>query len=79
MADHLIVPVRTDVRYPYTADGILAGPPTGECFDTIATLAFLAGCTQTDQAADLLVVVPHRPAVLAAKLFHTVDVLSNGR
>ena len=26
--DHLIVPVRTGVRYPYTADGMLAGAPT---------------------------------------------------
>ncbi len=24
VADHLIVPVQTDVRYPYTADGDLA-------------------------------------------------------
>ena len=29
VADHLIVPVKTDVRYPYTADGIWPGAPTG--------------------------------------------------
>ena len=28
VADHLIVPVTTDVRYPYTADGIWPGAPT---------------------------------------------------
>ena len=48
VADHLIVPVHTDVRYPYTADGVWPGAPTGECFDCIATLAFLAGCTTAD-------------------------------
>ena len=45
VADHLIVPVHTDVRYPYTADGIWPGAPTAECFDAIATLTFLAGFT----------------------------------
>jgi len=79
VADHLIVPVQTDVRYPYTADGIWPGAPTGECFDCIATLAFLAGCTERLKLLTSVAVVPHRPAVLAAKLFMTADVLSGGR
>src|SRR5580704_17371941 len=79
VADHLIVPVHTDVRYPYTADGIWPGAPTGECFDAIATLAFLAACTQRIRLLTSVAVVPYRPAVLAAKLFLTADVLSGGR
>ncbi len=79
VADHLIVPVQTDVRYPYTADGIWPGAPTGECFDCIATLAFLAGCTQRIKLLTSVAVVPYRPAVLTAKLFLTADVLSGGR
>jgi probable F420-dependent oxidoreductase len=79
VADHLIVPVHTDVRYPYTADGVWPGAPTGECFDTIATLAFIAGCTQRLKLLTSVIVVPHRPPILAAKLFLTVDVLSGGR
>src|SRR3954470_5277209 len=79
VADHLIVPVQTGVRYPYTADGIWPGAPTGECFDCIATLAFLAGCTQRLKLLTSVAVVPHRPAVLAAKLYMTADVLSGGR
>ena len=79
VADHLIVPMQTGVRYPYTADGIWPGAPTGECFDCIATLAFLAGCTQRLKLLTSVAVVPHRPAVLAAKLFMTADVLSGGR
>ena len=79
VADHLIVPVHTDVRYPYTADGVWPGAPTGECLDVIATLAFLAGVTQTVKLLTSVLVVPHRPAVLTAKLLTTADVLSGGR
>lgn len=79
VADHLIVPDHTKVRYPYTADGIWPGAPTGECLDAIATLCFLAGCTQRIKLLTSVAVVPHRPAVLAAKLFLTADVLSDGR
>lgn len=79
VADHLIVPVHTGVRYPYTADGIWPGAPTGECFDAIATLTFLAGFTQKVKLLTSVLVVPHRPAVLTAKLLTTADVLSGGR
>ncbi|WP_428534406.1 TIGR03619 family F420-dependent LLM class oxidoreductase [Rhodopila sp.] len=79
VADHLIVPVHTDVRYPYTADGIWPGAPTGECFDAIATLTFLAGFTQRIRLLTSVLVVPYRPAVLTAKLLSTADVLSGGR
>ncbi|HVZ06542.1 TIGR03619 family F420-dependent LLM class oxidoreductase [Rhodopila sp.] len=79
VADHLIVPMQTGVRYPYTADGVWPGAPTGECFDAIATLAFLAGFTQRVKLLTSVLVVPHRPAVLTAKLLTTADVLSGGR
>ena len=79
VADHLIVPVHTDVRYPYTADGIWPGAPTGECFDAIATLTFLAGFTQRIRLLTSVLVVPYRPAILTAKLLATADVLSDGR
>jgi probable F420-dependent oxidoreductase len=79
VADHLVVPVQSGVRYPYTADGIWPGAPTGECFDAIATLAFLAACTHHIKLLTSVAVVPYRPAVLAAKLFLTADVLSDGR
>ena len=73
------MPAQTRRALPYTADGVWPGAPTGECFDAIATLAFLAGCTQRIKLLTSVVVVPYRPAVLAAKLFLTADVLSGGR
>lgn len=79
VADHLIVPRHTDVRYPYTEDGVWPGAPTGECFDALATLAFVAGFTSRIRLLTSVLVVPYRPAVLTAKLLTTVDVLSSGR
>lgn len=79
VADHLIVPLAPDSPYPYTQDGVWPGQPTGECFDAIATLAFIAGCTERIRLLTSVIVVPHRPAVLTAKLLLTADVLSNGR
>ena len=79
VADHVIAPVTTGVRYPYTADGVWPGAPTGECMDTLVVLAFLAGCTQRIKLLTSVIVVPHRQPVLTAKLFSTADVLSDGR
>lgn len=79
VADHLIVPGRHEGRYAYTTDGVWPGSATGECLDAIATLAFLAGCTQRIKLLTSVAVVPYRPAVLAAKLFLTADVFSGGR
>ena len=79
VSDHLIMPLTASVRYPYTADGIHPAQQSGECFDVLATLAFLAGCTQRIKLLSSVAVVPHRPAVLTAKLFQTADILSGGR
>jgi probable F420-dependent oxidoreductase len=77
--DHLIMPATPAETYPYTATGLHPAARSGECFDAIATLAFLAGCTRTIKLLTSVVVVPHRPAVLTAKLFQTADILSGGR
>jgi probable F420-dependent oxidoreductase len=79
VSDHLIVPMQIGTRYSYAEDGVWPGAPTGDCFDCIATLAFLAGCTQRIRLLTSVAVVPYRPAVLAAKLLMTADVLSGGR
>jgi probable F420-dependent oxidoreductase len=42
-------------------------------------MAFLAGCTERLRLLASVMVVPHRPAMLTAKMLATIDVLSNGR
>jgi probable F420-dependent oxidoreductase len=79
VVDHLVLPRDVATRYPYTEDGIWPGTPTGECFDVLSTLCFLAGCTERIGLLSSVMVVPYRPAVTAAKMLATADVLSGGR
>jgi len=77
--DHLIVPSRLGSAYPYTQGGAWAAAEHGHCFDQLATLAFLAGCTSRIKLLTSVMVVPHRPPIAAAKILATIDVLSGGR
>ncbi len=77
--DRLVLPRDVATRYPYTEDGVWVGAQTGECLDVLGTLCFLAACTERIRLLPSVLVVPYRPAVVAAKMLATVDVLSNGR
>jgi probable F420-dependent oxidoreductase len=79
VSDHLVVPADLQSAYPYTVGGLFGASEGGHCFDQLATIAFLAGCTERLRLLTSVMVVPHRPAVLAAKMLATIDVLSNGR
>ena len=77
--DHIVVPADIGSRYPYSEEGDWAGRATGECLEQLSTLAFLAGTTRKARLLTSVMVVPHRQAVLAAKMIATADVLSGGR
>jgi probable F420-dependent oxidoreductase len=77
--DHLVVPNRIASRYPYTPSGQWPGALAGECLEQITVLGFLAAATARIRLVTSVMVVPQRPAVLAAKALATVDVLSRGR
>ena len=77
--DHVIVPGRLGSAYPYTQGGAWAAAEHGHCFDQLATLAFLAGCTSRLRLLTSVMVVPHRPPIATAKMLATIDVLSGGR
>jgi probable F420-dependent oxidoreductase len=77
--DHIVVPANLGSAYPYTQGGHWSAAEHGHCFDQLATLAFLAGCTSRLRLLTSVMVVPHRPAVATAKMLSTIDVLSNGR
>ena len=77
--DHIIVPAQLGSAYPYTQGGAWSGSEHGHCFDQLAALAFLSGCTTRIKLLTSVMVVPHRPVIQTAKTLATIDVLSNGR
>ena len=79
VSDHLIVPESFKSLYPYAQGGVFGAAEHGHCFDQLATIAFLSGCTERLRLLTSVLVVPHRPPMLTAKMLATIDVLSNGR
>jgi len=77
--DHLVVPRHIASTYPYTADGAFPGSASGEAMEQLTVLAFLAGQTHTIRLVTSVIIVPHRPPLVAAKALATLDVLSKGR
>jgi probable F420-dependent oxidoreductase len=79
VSDHIIIPKTIDSTYPYNESGTFAGSPSGECLEQLSLLSFLVGVTSSAKLLTSVMVLPHRPPVLTAKMLATVDVLSNGR
>lgn len=76
--DHIVIPRHIASVYPYSVDGSFGGA-AGECLEQLAVAAFLAAHTSKIRILTSVMVVPHRPAVLAAKTLATIDFLSGGR
>ena len=79
VSDHVIIPKSIASTYPYNESGTFMGSPTGECLEQLSLLSFLAGITSSVKLLTSVMVLPHRPPVLTAKMLATIDVLSNGR
>jgi probable F420-dependent oxidoreductase len=77
--DHILVPENIESPYPYTIGGEFPGGSSGEYFEQLTLLTYLAGVTQQIRLVPSVMIVPHRPPLLAAKILATLDVLSQGR
>ena len=77
--DHILVPNEIESPYPYTVDGQFPGGGTGEYFEQLTLLTYLAGITKQIRLVPSVMIVPPRPALLTAKILSTLDVLSDGR
>ena len=79
--DHVVQPKNISSPYPYTVKGDFAGGEEGggEWMEQLTTLGFLAAVTERIQLVTSVMIVPHRPALLTAKMLATIDVLSKGR
>ena len=79
VSDHIIIPKAIASTYPYNESGTFAGSPSGECMEQLSLLSFLVGVTSSAKLLTSVMVLPHRPPVLTAKILATIDVLSHGR
>jgi len=77
IADHVVFPARIASKYPYTVSG--AFPGGGDALEQLSLTAFVAAHTERLRLVTSVMILPHRPPVLAAKMLATIDVLSRGR
>jgi probable F420-dependent oxidoreductase len=78
-SDHVVIPTEISSPYPYSATGEFTNQGTGERNEQLIELAFVAARTSKLKLVTSVMVIPHRPAVLAAKQLATIDTLSGGR
>ncbi len=78
-SDHLVIANTVASPYPYTKSRVWFAQDSGDCLDQLTTLAFVAAATGRLRLLTSVMVVPHRPPVLTAKMLATADILSKGR
>ena len=79
ISDHVVIPRDIEAKYPYSDTGEFPGRAGGDRHEQLTAVAFVAAKTSRLRLVTSVTVVPHRPAVLTAKILATIDVLSNGR
>jgi probable F420-dependent oxidoreductase len=78
-SDHVVIPTDIQAIYPYSSTGEFPAGARAERHEQLIEVAFVAAKTTKLRLITSVMVVPHRPAVLTAKMLSTIDVLSGGR
>jgi len=79
LTDHVVLPDIKVPGYPYSESGEFYEQAPTERHEQLISMAWIAAKTTRIRLVAAVLVVPHRPAVLAAKMLATLDVLSGGR
>jgi probable F420-dependent oxidoreductase len=79
VSDHIMVPRNLESKYPYTDTGEFPAGTAAAWLEQLTTTAYIAALTSKLRFVLSVMVVPHRPAVLTAKILATIDYLSKGR
>ena len=79
VSDHIMVPRNLESKYPYTGSGEFPAGASAAWLEQLTTTAYIAALTERLRFVMSVMVVPHRPAVLTAKILATIDYLSKGR
>ena len=78
-SDHVVFTRTSASTYPYSASGAHPVSGSGFCLEQLTCLTYAAAVTSRIRLLTSVMVVPHRPAILAAKVLATADILSKGR
>src|SRR5438270_13252697 len=76
ISDHIMVPRHLDSKYPYTNAGEFTAGTQAAWLEQLATTAYIAALTKKLRFVLSVMVAPHRPAVLTAKLLRPTCFLS---
>jgi probable F420-dependent oxidoreductase len=79
VTDHIVLPDTAEPGYPYSESGAFYSTDSAYRHEMLTLAAWLVSVTAKVRLVLAVLVVPHRPAVLAAKQLATIDVLSGGR
>lgn len=79
LSDHIVVPKAMPTNYPYHPKGEFAWQSARDYFEPLATLMFLAGCTERIRLGTSVLIITYRNPVTTAKMLATIDALSGGR
>ena len=79
LGDHIVLPTGGTRQYPYTAEGAFSRPSETPFLETMTLLGYLAACSETIKLGSTVVILPYRNPVVQAKMFASLDVLTNGR
>jgi len=77
--DHIVIPLDETSQYPYTHDGKFTVSPSDPQLDVLVVLSYIASSTNRLKIGTSVIIIPYRNPILQAKMFSTLDVLSEGR
>lgn len=79
VSDHVVIPTAIAAKYPYADNGEFPAGARAQRHEQLTEMTFALAKTKKIRVLSSVTVVPHRPAVLTAKMISTMDVLSEGR
>src|SRR5262245_20089415 len=72
ISDHVVIPTDIEAKYPYSSSGEFPAGARAERHEQLIEVAFLAAKTTRLKLVTSVMVVPHRPAVLTAKMLSSI-------
>src|SRR3974377_1697279 len=79
LTDHVVLPNLRVPGYPYSESGEFFSEGPEHRHEQLTAAAYIAAKTSRIRLVLAVMVVPHRPAVLAAKMLPPIDVFPGGR